>query len=41
MVIVFEKRDLIGTDERDELLQDLEEECKMISGFIRTLKGDE
>ena len=41
MVIVFEKRDLIGADERDELLQDLEEECKMISGFIRTLKGDE
>jgi len=41
MVIVFEKRDLIGTDKRDELLQDLEEECKMISGFIRTLKEDE
>lgn len=41
MVIVFEKRDLIGTDKRDELLQDLEEECKMISGFIRTLKQDE
>jgi four helix bundle protein len=41
MVIVFEKRDLIGADERDELLQDLEEECKMISGFIRTLKEDE
>ena len=41
MVIVFEKRDLISADERDELLLDLEEECKMISGFIRTLKGDE
>jgi four helix bundle protein len=41
MVIVFEKRDLIGADERDDLLQDLEEECKMISGFIRTLKEDE
>jgi four helix bundle protein len=41
MVIVFEKRDLIGADDRDELLKDLEEECKMISGFIRTLKGDE
>ena len=41
MVIVFEKRDLISADERDELLLDLEEECKMISGFIRTLKEDE
>ena len=41
MVIVFEKRGLIGTDERDELLRDLEGECKMISGFIRTLKEDE
>jgi four helix bundle protein len=41
MVIVFEKRDLIGADDRDELLKDLEEECRMITGFIRTLKGDE
>lgn len=38
MVIVFEKRSLISSEKRDELLQDLEEECKMISGFIRTLK---
>ena len=37
MVIVFEKRGLTSRD-KDELLKDLEEECKMISGFIRSLK---
>jgi len=39
MAIVFEKRDLITSKAKDELLKDLEEECKMISGFIRTLKN--
>ncbi len=38
MVIVFEKRGLITSKAKDELLKDLEEECKMISGFIRSLK---
>ena len=37
MVIVFEIRGLITKEERDELLQDLEQECRMISGFIRSL----
>ena len=40
MVIVFEMQGLITKEERDEILQDLEEECKMISGFIRSLGGD-
>lgn len=39
MAIVFEKRGLITSDSKDELLNDLEEECKMISGFIRSLKS--
>jgi four helix bundle protein len=39
MAIVFEKRGLITSESKDELLNDLEEECKMISGFIRTLKN--
>jgi len=38
MIIVFEKRGLIKSKAKDELLKDLEEECKMISGFIRSLK---
>ena len=38
MVIVFEKRGLITSKAKDELLKDLEKECKMISGFIRSLK---
>jgi len=38
MVIVFEKRGLITSKAKDELLKELEEECKMISGFIRSLK---
>lgn len=37
MAIVFEKRGLIGSEERDELLLELEEECRMITGFIRSL----
>ena len=37
MVIVFEMRGLVTREEKDEILQDLEEECKMISGFIRSL----
>lgn len=41
MVIVFEKRGIISTEARDELLQNLEEECRMISGFMRTLKKDD
>jgi four helix bundle protein len=41
MVIVFEMRGLITKEEKDEILRDLEEECKMISGFIRSLgEGD-
>ena len=38
MVIVFEKRGLISTQAMESLLADLEQECKMITGFIRNLK---
>ena len=38
MVIVFERRSLINSQTRDVLLDDLEQECKMITGFIGNLK---
>ena len=38
MVIVFEKRGLITTEKMNDLLSDLEQECRMISGFIQNLK---
>ena len=39
MVIVFERRGLINNETRNDLLDDLEQECKMITGFIRSLKS--
>ena len=39
MMIVFEKRGLITEKTRDEILEELEEECRMITGFIRSLKS--
>ena len=39
MIIVFERQGLIDSRIKDELLKDLEEECKMITGFIRKLKN--
>ena len=38
MIIVFEKRGIINSELRNELLIDLEQECKMITAFIRSLK---
>jgi hypothetical protein len=38
MIIVFEKRGLFSETVRDELLRDLEQECKMITAFSRTLR---
>jgi len=38
MVIVFERRGLIDNTTKQDLLKDLEEECKMISGFIKSLR---
>jgi hypothetical protein len=38
MAIVFERRGLINSQTLDDLLDDLEQECKMITGFIRSLK---
>ena len=38
MAIVFERRGIINSELRDELLNDLEQECKMITAFIRSLK---
>lgn len=38
MLIVFERRGIIETEVKDELLIDLEQECRMITNFIRTPK---
>jgi len=38
MSIVFARRKLISPQVRDELLSELEQECRMITGFIRSLK---
>ena len=38
MLLVFEMRGLITKEERDSILSELEEECKMITGFMRSLK---
>lgn len=39
MAIVFERRGLISSKTRDDLLDDFEQECKMITGFTRSLKS--
>jgi len=39
IAIVFERRGLIDSKTRDKLLLDLEQECKMITGFIRSRKS--
>lgn len=39
MAIVFERRDLINSETKDDLLTDLEQECRMITGFIRSLSS--
>ena len=38
MVIVFEKRGLISTGTKDELLTNLEQECRMLTSFIKSLR---
>ncbi len=38
MTIVFEKRGLISAETMEALLLGLEQECRMITGFIRSLK---
>ena len=39
MIIVFERWGLVDNKTKNDLLNDLEEECKMITGFIRYLKN--
>jgi len=41
MAIVFERRGLINSETRDNLLTDLEQECRMITGFIRSLRREQ
>jgi four helix bundle protein len=38
MIIIFRTRRLITDEEQDELLADLDSECRMISAFMKALK---
>jgi four helix bundle protein len=38
MAIVFAKRGLISAEAMEDLLTNLEQECRMITGFIKSLK---
>lgn len=38
MVMMFEKRGLITAQDRDALLKDLDQECRMLAGFVRSLR---
>jgi len=38
LITVFEKRGLIGASTRDELLINLEQECRMLTNFIQSLR---
>ena len=40
MIIVFEKRGLISAGSRDELLINLEQECRMLTNFIKALRDN-
>jgi hypothetical protein len=39
MVIVFKERGLLNQKEQEEMLKDLDEVCRMITGFIKNLKA--
>jgi len=41
MLMVFAKDNLIPEDRKDEILSDLDELCRMITAFSRSLKGSE
>jgi len=39
MIIIFSKEKLISEDVKDEIIQDLDELCRMITAFSRTLNS--
>ena len=41
MIILFQMEDLISNEVKTQLLSDLDELCRMISSFIKTLKQKE
>ena len=41
MVIIFAKDGLIPDDKKEEIVQDLNEICRMITAFSKTLKSKE
>jgi four helix bundle protein len=38
MMIIYQRKDLISVEVKDKILSELDELCRMISGFIKTLK---
>jgi four helix bundle protein len=38
MIIIFQLRDLIPNDTKEQILVELDELCRMISAFIKSLK---
>jgi four helix bundle protein len=41
MMILYQRKDLISVKVKDKILSELDELCRMISGFIKTLKQKE
>ena len=41
MMILYQRKDLISVKVKDKILLELDELCRMISGFIKTLKQKE
>jgi four helix bundle protein len=39
MVIIYQMRQLISVEQKEQLLEQLDELCRMISGFSRSLRG--
>ena len=39
MIILYHMRELISGEQKEHLLQELDELCRMISGFVRSLRS--
>lgn len=39
MIIMYQMRQLISVEQKEQLLEELDELCRMISGFVRSLRS--
>jgi hypothetical protein len=39
MIIMYQMRQLISGEQKEHLLEELDELCRMISGFVRSLRS--